>query len=203
MALDSIKTGKGERIISVLKHFLCDAVKGLSNPEEKNAALDETIKEYLTMVKVVAVRRPVVKIALAQLILRPRHQWFMDCHEAFCKDLGEGIRVMNKSNVGKIDGPLKMSQLFKQDGVHFTPSSGKVFINTLLFNADAFFNAEVINLDEDMETDKNRFEEESDAEKMKQKKTCNIGKGGCKPERRHYKTKRGGLFSYCTHSGRT
>ena len=71
-ALDNIKTGKGELIISVLENFLCDAVKGLSNPEEMNAALDEMIKEYLTMVKVVAVRRPEVKIALAQLILRPR-----------------------------------------------------------------------------------------------------------------------------------
>ena len=169
-ALDNIKTGKGELIISVLENFLCDVVKGLSNPEEMNAALDETIKEYLTMVKVVAEKRPEVKIALAQLTLKPRHQWFMDCHEAFCKDLGEGIRVMNRSNVGRIDGPIKMSQLFEQDGVHFTPSSGKVFINTLLFNADAFFNAEVINLDDEMETGENRLEEESDAEKMKQKK---------------------------------
>jgi hypothetical protein len=112
----------------------------------------------------------------------------MNCHEAFCKDLGEGIRVMNRSNVGKIDGPIKMSQPFEQDRVHFTPSSGKVFINTLLFNADAFFNAEIINLDEEMETDKNRLEEESVAEKMKQKKTRFIRKGDCKPERRHYKT---------------
>ena len=166
-ALDNIKPGKGELIISVLENFLCDAVRDLSNPDEMNAALDETIKEYLTMVKVVAEKRPDVRIALAQLTLRPRHQWFMDCHEAFCKDLGEGIRVMDKRNVGKLDGPIKMSQVFESDGVHLTPASQKVFINTLLFNADAFFNAEVINLEEEMITNDIRMEEEIDTEKKK------------------------------------
>jgi hypothetical protein len=94
----------------------------------------------------------------------------MDCHEAFCKDLGEGIRIMNKRNVGKIDGPIKMSQVFESDGVHLTPASRKVFINTLLFNADAFFNAEVINLEEEMITNDIRMEEEIDTEKTKEKK---------------------------------
>ena len=61
---------------------------------------------------------------------------------------------MDLGNVGKIDAPIKMSQIFEQDGVHLTPTSGRVFVNALLYNADAFFSAEIVNLgDEGMDTE--------------------------------------------------
>ena len=168
-ALDNLKEGKGEIIISVLENFLCDEVKGITDPSAMNDALEKIIKEYLALVKDAAEKRPDVKFALTQITLRPLHQWYMDCHDAFCKNLGEGVRLMDKMNVGRIDGPIKMSQVFEKDGVHFTPSSGKVFVNTILYNADAYFNTEVVELNEDMEESAMEVEEERDDSNSKAK----------------------------------
>ena len=165
-ALDNIEDGKGEIIISVLENFLCDAVNGITDPNEMNMALEGAIKEYLALVKSAAEKRPQASFALVQLTLRPLHKWYTDCHEALCKELGEGIRTMDKRNVGKIDAPIKMSQIFEQDGVHLTPSSGKVFVNTMLFNADAFFNTEVVDLEEDMETNTTEKDTKDSKEKI-------------------------------------
>ena len=157
-ALDNIGDGKGEVIISVLENILCDSVKEITDPEGMDAVLEGAIKEYLTLIKGAAAKRPEVKFALAQPSLRPLHKWFTEGHDAFCRKLGEGIRTMDRQNVGKIDGPIKMSQTFENDGVHLTVSAGKVFVNALLYNADAFFNTDVINLEEEMEVDGARTE---------------------------------------------
>jgi hypothetical protein len=109
-----------------------------------NDALEKMIKEYLALVKDVTEKRPDVKFALTQITLRPLHQWYMDCHDAFCKELGEGVRMMD-----------------------FTPSSGKVFVNPILYNADAFFNTEVVELNEEMEV--STTEEERDDSNSKTK----------------------------------
>jgi hypothetical protein len=147
-ALNGIGEGKGQVIISVIENLLCDAVKDITDPDELNNQLEHAIKNYLTIVKEVATKRSEVKFALAQPTLRPLHHWFTEGHDAFCTRIGEGIRTMNCVNVSKIEAPIKMSQVFESDGVHLTPSSGKVFVNALLYNADALFNAEVINLEE-------------------------------------------------------
>jgi hypothetical protein len=52
-------------------------------------------------------------------------------------------------NLGKIDALIQVSQTFEPDSVHLNPTSGKLFVNAILFNAEAFFNAEVIDLDKD------------------------------------------------------
>ena len=152
--LDDIEKGKGEVVISVVENLLCDAIGGNTDPEAMNQILEEEIKTFLSIIKDVATKRQDLKIAVAQPTLRPLHQWFTDSHEAFCKKIAEGIRQMDLRNVGKIDGPIKMSQVFEEDGVHLTPCSGKVFVNTILYNADAFFTAELIDLEEEMEIDR-------------------------------------------------
>jgi hypothetical protein len=159
-ALDNIEEGKGEVIVSVLENLLCDAVKTLTDPEAINTALEGAIKKYLTTIAEAADKRPNVKFALAQPILRPAHNWFMEGYEVFCRKLREGIRMMDKRNVGKIDVSIRMSQVFESDGIHLTESAGKVFVNTLLFNADALFNAEVVDLEEEMECGGSQEEKE-------------------------------------------
>ena len=92
--------------------------------------------------------------------MRPLHQWYSGCHEAFSKQIADGIRLMDLPNVGKIDAPIKMCQLFEKDGVHLTESAGKVYVNALLYNADALFTAEVINLEEEMEVENSGHQKE-------------------------------------------
>ena len=72
-ALDNLKEGGGEIIISVLENFLCDEVKGITDPSAMNDALEKMIKEYLALVRDVAEKRPDVKFALTQITLRPLH----------------------------------------------------------------------------------------------------------------------------------
>ena len=151
VALDEIGDGKGEVVVSVIENFLCEAIRDITDPEMKNNALEKSIKDYLEMIKKTATKRPQTKFALARPTLRPLHQWFTEGHEAFCKKISEGIRIMDRVNVGMIDGPIKMSQVFEQDGVHLTATSGKVFVNALLYNADTFFTAELVDLEENME----------------------------------------------------
>jgi hypothetical protein len=56
---------------------------------------------------------------------------------------------MGCRNVGKIDALLKVSQAFESNGVHLTSQSGKLFVNTIQFNFDALFTAEVIHLNKE------------------------------------------------------
>jgi hypothetical protein len=42
-------------------------------------------------------------------------------------------------------------QFFEQDVVHLTPTAGKNLIDTILYNAEEFFNAQLIDLDTEME----------------------------------------------------
>jgi hypothetical protein len=100
-------------MISVLKNLLCDAVPDITNPGGMTATLEESIKEFLTLVRVAEDKRPNVKFALAQLTLRLRlfHQWLTDCHDAVCKKLGEGIQIMDLQNVGKIDGLRSLNRM--------------------------------------------------------------------------------------------
>jgi hypothetical protein len=135
----------------VLENFLCDAVRDITDPKEMNSALENRVKEFLALIKITTEKNPEVRFAVANITLRPLHQWFTNCHDVFCKRIAEGVRIMDIGNVGRIERPIKMSQVFEEDGVHFMAFSGRVFVNALLFNADTFFNTEIIDLDEDME----------------------------------------------------
>ncbi len=39
--------------------------------------------------------------------------------------------MMDRTNVGKIDSPVRILQIFEKDGVHFKESSGKVYVEHL------------------------------------------------------------------------
>jgi hypothetical protein len=45
-----------------------------------------------------------------------------------------------------------MSQKLKYNGINLTPEYGAIFVETILGNAEAFFSAEIVDLEEDMET---------------------------------------------------
>jgi hypothetical protein len=61
------------------------------------------------------------------------------------KNIGRHMS-MDNPNVVKIESPVRMSKVFKQDRIQFTESSGKVYVN-----ADSNFRAEIIKLEEEME----------------------------------------------------
>jgi hypothetical protein len=69
---------------------------------------------------------------------------------------------MGMQNVSKIDILVKLSLAFKKDVVHFTENAGKLYVNTLLYNAEVFFKAELIELENEMEI--NEVEEEKNVD---------------------------------------
>jgi hypothetical protein len=104
------------------------------------------IDDYVGVFKKAAIRLPKTKP-----ILRPAHKWYMERHEGFCKFFVSKINSMGFENVSKLETLSRMSQSFATDGVLLTADSGRTFVNMLLFNAEYFFETEVINLEEDPE----------------------------------------------------
>jgi hypothetical protein len=100
-----------------------------------NKALAKAIREILRICNDGSTKIPSIKFALAQGHSSQFISGTMNATEHSAK-MSEGIKMMDHASVGKIDSPVKMSQVLEQDGIYFTESSGKVYINGLLYNAD-------------------------------------------------------------------
>ena len=148
VALEELKDEK-EIIISVIENFVCDGVRKLQNPtpDQIDGSIEEVITSFMVDIKRAAKRLPSTKFALAQPILRPTHEWYIERHDGMCRAYVNGIKAINMENVSKLDNLSRMSQNFMEDGIHLTPESGKTFIDMLLSHSDKFFNTEVINLE--------------------------------------------------------
>jgi hypothetical protein len=170
VAMDGLENVKGGVTISVVKNFLCKAIHGIENSDQRTVALQKAMEDYLEAIQITAMKKPLLKFALVQPILRPREDWYMAGCETFCKQLDDPIRRMDLRNVSKIGAPIKISQVFEPDGVHLTTTAGKHFIETILYNAEEFFTAEFVDL-------KNESEEGEKNEETTAKENTNDGSG--------------------------
>ena len=137
-----------EVIISVVENMICDAVSGTLDDENAfNEKLEESIKVYLKVVQDCATKFLESKFVLVRPTLRPLHKWYMDNHDDLCKAIDESVGKMSNSNIGRVHGLSRMSQQFENDGVHYNETSGRVFLDSILSDADAYFKAELIEID--------------------------------------------------------
>jgi hypothetical protein len=95
-----------------------------------------------------AVSLQVTRFALAQLILKPRYDWYIEGYTCLCRSFVAGITSLGLENVSKLEAMLRMSQTFVEDQVHLAKKSSKAYINGLLYNADSLFAAEIVNPEE-------------------------------------------------------
>ena len=58
------------------------------------------------------------------------------------------VNALGLENVSKLEAMPRNSQTFVDDLVHLTLESSRSYVNGLLFNADAFFTAEIVDLEE-------------------------------------------------------
>jgi hypothetical protein len=72
-------------------------------------------------------------------------------HEQVCKLVKDGISTIDLQNVSGINSSIGIAQVFEKDGVHLTPTAGKVFIDTILYNSEEFFDAQFVDLEPEME----------------------------------------------------
>jgi hypothetical protein len=54
---------------------------------------------------------------------------------------------MGVQNVAKIDRSPGWSQVFEKDGIHLTEAADKVFVESLISGAEAFFTEDIIDLE--------------------------------------------------------
>ena len=153
VSVDDIKMEKGEIIISVIENLICDAVLGVDNPDARKIIIEDVVGSFLAQIKKCAQDKPGIKIALAIPMLRPKHKWYEEGHASLCKFFSESIMAMGSQNVAKIDGSPVCTQIFERDGVHLTEAAGKIYVESLISGAEAFFTEEVIDLEKDVDMD--------------------------------------------------
>jgi hypothetical protein len=109
--------------------------------------VEDVFWSFMAQIKKSALLHPKVKFGLVQPMLRPRHGWYTEGYEALCGMYNDNIKAMGLENVARIDGSPGCTQLFDKDGVHLTEASGKVFLETIIANAETFFTQEIIELE--------------------------------------------------------
>jgi hypothetical protein len=110
---------KKEIIITVIKNFVCDAVKGIWDPTQDliDNSIDRAVKDFMDDMIRVASRLLAVMFALAQPIPRPIYDWYMERHGGLGRALVNGINAMNMENISKLDKLSHKSQSFAEDGI--------------------------------------------------------------------------------------
>ena len=142
-----------EVVISVIENFVCDAVKGVVDEMVAKGMYENVLKEFMGTVKEAAVRLPESRFALAQPILRPGDNWYSANLETILKDFIDGVNLIKQTNVMKLETLSLTSQKFEYDGIHLTPECGDTFVGITLEMAQAFFDAELVDLEVGMEVE--------------------------------------------------
>ena len=176
--MDDVKEEK-EVIIAVIENFICDAVRAIptqTSPNLIDEAIDALGCQFFRVIRETAKRLPLTRFALAQPILRPRDTWYTERYDGICRSFVAGVNALGLENVSKLEALSKKSQQFVNDGVHLTEESSMSYINGLLYNADNFFSAEIINLEDGTSKKPDRQREgESKENKDKDEQHLDVG----------------------------
>ena len=149
-------------IISTIENFIADAIKGkgnltdefgVVNKEGFNETLKETLNTFFRSINEAAEKFPDTKFSVITPIQRPIHQWYTDNIDYMCKLFNDGMKMIKHGNVAKINCISKASQQFDEQGVHLTPSSGKIFVEEILRLSENFFDSEQVDISMDIDGD--------------------------------------------------
>jgi hypothetical protein len=149
--VENLEAEENEVIISVLENFLERSVGAERSEEGIWLRSGETLQAFTQIIKEASTRLPNTKFVLADPITRPKLAWYQEKFDTFNDAIGEGIGLLKRDNITRIEGIAQGCQQFENDQVHLTPASGQIFIEGLLTKAEVFFRAPLVNLvDEEM-----------------------------------------------------
>ena len=80
---------------------------------------------------------------------RPSEPWYSGSLDEISKEFDDAIKRVNRSNVSKIGSLVRTSQVFDEDLTHLTLDAGKKFIETILYFAGEYFDATLVEFDEE------------------------------------------------------
>ncbi len=141
-------------LIGVVENFIADAV---NNQDEPDAEIVFCLKSFLKIVEDAAVRLPGSKFGVAMPLQRPKLPWYQTRVEDITDKLMAGIKdIVTRNKAARVSGVWcspASAQDFEVDGVHLTEPSGKIFVDTIISGAEAFFNAPLVDIAEDNNDD--------------------------------------------------
>jgi hypothetical protein len=140
-------------VISVLENFLEDHVKDMTdNPDEP---IEECIKEFLDTITKVVTRLPDTRFGVVLPMGRPARDWYHtrlgDISSKLNLGIGSIVASKTGNNITKIECISSISQQFDRDMIHLTPASGKAFVDFILGQAEDFFEADLVEVQDDDE----------------------------------------------------
>ena len=139
-------------LVSVVENFIVDAV---TNEAEPDAEIVHCLKTFMDLVEVTATRNPATKFGIVMPTCRPRHPWFQERVIEIAGKMTSDIRAMSVKNgsinVTAIKCSPEATQDFETDGVHFTPASAKIFVDTIVSGADSYFASIPVDLTEEQQ----------------------------------------------------
>ena len=145
-----IEAKEKEIVISVIENFICDEVG--NDPENEdilNESIEKVIKEFVEVIDESAKKFPDTKFVLTCPIQRPRDKWYTENFDEMNKLYIESYNKLRKRNITTVNAISMSSQKFEEDKVHLTEESGSIFVDGILQAAEAFFGAELIDLEEE------------------------------------------------------
>ena len=145
VTMSFIKNMERYAIISALENFIVDAVSAGSDStstlDDITGIIEQVIKDVVQAVKTAATRLPGTAFVLAQPIKRPAVDWYTQNFDVICtmhEQLVDEL-VSGFINVARADSFAPDAQLFDDRGVHLTPESMQIFVESLLTAAKSLF----------------------------------------------------------------
>ncbi len=150
--MDSLEKGKKQVVVSVIENFLCDAVGSDPQDEDRlNEIIESVIREFTGVIERAGKRDVESKFVIVKPIKRPRDKWYEENFDEMSKYYTESVNKLKLENVTVADAISSMSQNFEPDMVHLTMEAGLTFIDGILRAAEDFFNAELVDLEDERE----------------------------------------------------
>jgi hypothetical protein len=147
VAMEEVKDGD-KIIISVIENLIEKAISPKVEAE-KMQAMTNTMATFMETIVQTSKRCPTARFALAYPLLRPAQDWMTKHEDEIKQEFEKAYNKNDLLNITKVDAILRSGQVFEKDGVHLTAKSGLKFVTDLIEMAEAAFDAEVCEINED------------------------------------------------------
>jgi hypothetical protein len=156
-------------VISVLENFVEDWVK--DRTEEPEEPIVECINDFVETIANTIARLPGTKFGIVLPMGRPARDWYQtrlgDISSKLNLGIGSLVASKTGNNITKIECISAISQQFEHDNVHLTPAAGKAFVDFILGQAEDFFEADLVEVQDDEDGEIESEDEKVDDESIK------------------------------------
>jgi len=143
--MGNLEASETHVVVSVLENLLDKAVT-TTNKKKMADEISGVINEYFGIINKAATENPGTKFVLIDPILRPKLDWYDAALDMIKETHKEGTTKLGYDNISRVDVISRASQQFEKDGVHLTPAAGKIFVASILEEAEKIFGADFVNL---------------------------------------------------------